>query len=54
MSVCIIQLIVYDLNVANAWLGCYEGMTGVLDEDILNEGVIDTIEQRLQRLDVCM
>ena len=29
-------------------------MTGVLDEDIINEGVIDTIEQLLQRYDVCM
>ncbi|VDI49980.1 Hypothetical predicted protein, partial [Mytilus galloprovincialis] len=27
-------------------------MTGVLDEDIINEGVIDTIEQLLQRYDV--
>ena len=41
------------------WLGChkcltlvlqgYKGMTGVLDEDIINEGVIDTKEQLLQR-----
>ena len=44
----------YDCDVQNAWLGCYDGMTGVLEEDIINEGVIDTIEQRLQRLDVCM
>ena len=29
-------------------------MTGVLDEDIINEGVIDTIEQLLQRYDVRM
>ncbi|VDI30241.1 Hypothetical predicted protein [Mytilus galloprovincialis] len=29
-------------------------MTGVLDEDIINEGVIDTIEQLLQRYDVCV
>ena len=29
-------------------------MTGVLDEDIINEGVIDTIEQLLQWYDVCM
>ena len=52
MSVCIIKLIVYDQNVTNARLGCYKGMTGVLDEDIINEGVIDTIEQFLQRYDV--
>ena len=44
----------YDWDVLNAWLGCYEGMTGVLDEDIINEGVIDTIEQWLQRYDDCM
>ena len=44
----------YDWDVTNAWLGCYKGMTGVLDEDIINEGVIDTIEQLLQRYDVCM
>ena len=29
-------------------------MTRVLDKDIINEGVIDTIEQLLQRYDVCM
>ena len=29
-------------------------MTGVLDEHIINEGVIDTIEQLIQRYDVCM
>ena len=29
-------------------------MTRVLEEDIINEGVIDTIEQLLQRYDVCM
>ena len=34
----------YDWDVPNAWLGCYKGMTGVLDEDIINEAVIDTIE----------
>ncbi|VDI35986.1 Hypothetical predicted protein [Mytilus galloprovincialis] len=54
MSVCIKWLIVYDWDVPNALLGCYEGMTGVLDEDIINEGVIDTIEQLLQRYDVFM
>ena len=45
---------VYDWDVTNARLGCYKGKTGVLDEDIINEGVIDTIEQLLQRYDVCM
>ena len=49
MSVRIKKLIVYDQDVTNARLGCYKGMTGVLDEDIINEGVIDTIEQLLQR-----
>ena len=52
MSECIIQLIVYDWDVPNAILGCYKGMTGVSDEDIINEGVIDTIEQLLQRYNV--
>ena len=44
----------YDWDVPNAILGCYEGMTGVLAEDIINEGVIDTIEQLIQRYDVRM
>ena len=29
-------------------------MTGVLDVDLIHVGVIDTVEQLLQRYDVCM
>ena len=44
----------YDCDVPNDRLGCYKDMTGVLYEDIINECVIDTIEQVLQRYDVRM